>query len=60
MQKHILKKRKKRVKRYSKLSPIGRMSDVNEVVGPIIFLSTNASSYMTGATLIIDGGWTAW
>ena len=48
------------IKRYSKLSPIGRMSDVNEVVGPIIFLSTNASSYMTGATLIIDGGWTAW
>ena len=48
------------IKRYSKLSPIGRMSDVNEIVGPIIFLSTNASSYMTGATLIIDGGWTAW
>lgn len=48
------------IKRFSKLSPMGRMSDVNEVVGPIIFLSTKASSYMTGATLVIDGGWSAW
>jgi|TARA_Y100000031_G_C8200311_1_gene375866 NAD(P)-dependent dehydrogenase (short-subunit alcohol dehydrogenase family) len=48
------------IKKYSNLSPMGRMSDVKEVIGPIIFLSTKASSYMTGATLIIDGGWTAW
>ncbi len=48
------------IKRYSDLSPMGRMSDVSEVIGPIVFLSTKASSYMTGATLIIDGGWTAW
>ena len=48
------------IKRYSDLSPIGRMSDVSEVIGPIVFLSTKASSYMTGATLIIDGGWTGW
>jgi len=48
------------VKKYSDLSPLGRMSDVSEIIGPIVFLSTKASSYMTGATLIIDGGWTAW
>lgn len=48
------------IKQYSNLSPMGRMSNVDEVIGPIIFLSTKASSYMTGATLIIDGGWTAW
>ena len=48
------------IKKYSNLSPMGRMSDVSEVIGPIIFLSTKASSYMTGSTLIIDGGWTAW
>lgn len=48
------------VKSFSKLSPMGRMSDANEFVGPIIFLSSNASSYMTGATLIVDGGWTVW
>ena len=48
------------IKKYSNLSPMGRMSDVSEVIGPIIFLSTKTSSYMTGSTLIIDGGWTAW
>lgn len=48
------------IKKFSNLSPLGRMSDVEEIVGPIVFLSTKASSYMTGATLIIDGGWTAW
>ncbi len=48
------------VQKFSNLSPIGRMSDVKEVIGPIIFLSSNASSYMTGSTLIVDGGWTAW
>ena len=48
------------IKKYSNLSPLGRMSDVKEIIGPIIFLSTPASSYMTGANLIIDGGWTAW
>ena len=52
--------KKEFIKRYSDLSPMGRMSDVSEVIGPIVFLSTKASSYMTGATLIIDGGWTAW
>lgn len=52
--------KKEFIKRYSNLSPMGRMSDVSEVIGPIIFLSTSASSYMTGATLIIDGGWSAW
>ncbi len=48
------------VQKFSNLSPIGRMSDVKEVIGPIIFLSSNVSSYMTGPTLIVDGGWTAW
>ena len=48
------------VKKFSNLSPIGRMSDVKEIIGPIVFLASKASSYMTGATLIVDGGWTAW
>ena len=48
------------IKKYSKLTPLNRMMKKNELNGIIEFLCSSQSSYVTGATFVIDGGWTTW
>lgn len=48
------------IRRYEQRTPMGRMARPEDIVGPVIFLSSDASRYVTGQNILVDGGWSAW
>lgn len=48
------------VKKLSQKVPLGRIGRAEEIAGAVAFLASDASSFVTGTQLIVDGGWTAW
>ncbi len=52
--------RKDFVKNYIDNCPLHRWANEDDIKGPVVFLASEASAYVTGATLVMDGGWTIW
>jgi NAD(P)-dependent dehydrogenase (short-subunit alcohol dehydrogenase family) len=48
------------VENYKRLTPLGRFADDDDIKGPIVFMASDASAFVTGQNLLVDGGWTSW
>ena len=52
--------KKKFIETYIENCPLGCWANEDDIKGPVVFLASEASRYVTGATLVMDGGWTIW
>lgn len=52
--------KKQFVQNYIDHCPLGCWANEDDIKGPVVFLASNAANYVTGATIVMDGGWTIW
>ena len=48
------------VERLGAKTPMGRIGTPEEIAGAVVYLASDEASFVTGTTIVVDGGWTAW